>query len=375
MTYITKKDLQNNVRGLDAYTPGDESTKDLSLASTSGSTGNPLLIANKFFPQKAKRWIYERVMHHMSVGTRRQITLRLCWILLHRGNVCKRALILDRKETEQVSLPWILQEFKPSSLSGLPTIYLEKLLSLKNYKDVVASITNFVIGSGIITPLVYDQLKKLKPSAEITVAYHMTETIAAVGESCPETIRNFHNVKGGCSPVHPNNAEITILDPDSNGWGEVVISTHEIDKYRTGDSGKIIYEECKCGAPYTLLVRGRAFQDKLECCGATFISEEIKRVMAPLKPWVHDYRIDIFETKHANTIRGNVRFNIIPNPTLTQTIDKSFLIHEISTNLYVTKSRTLHQLITKKLFNPMEVCFLKEFSDTEKPVMLRRLSY
>jgi phenylacetate-CoA ligase len=121
--------------------------------------------------------------------------------------------------------------------------------------------TGFVSGAERVT----DPLRGLIEGywkAPLYMTYASTELGASLGAECRERA-GYH--------LHEYDYAVEILNPDSDGYGEVVFTTltrtvMPLIRYRTRDIARLISEPCPCGMPFRRLSAIRGRSDEIIAC-------------------------------------------------------------------------------------------------------------
>lgn len=374
--YTSKNDLLDSVTGLELYKKGDGGTKYLYLASTSGSTGKPLLIVRKEPENPKEHHSLRDYGNYLSIAARRQHALFATHEIIKHGDAANYVLHIDKNELDLVDLPWLCKQMDAQVLSGLPQTYLtlKNQTALRSQKNPCHTISKILIVRGLLERQNKKKLAEFFPNSEIEFRYMMSEC-TSIGVSCSHIVKKFYGTTGGSTPVHPIK-QVEILDADKDGWGEIIISTSQLHNYKTGDLGKIIMESCVCGAKSVLLVKGRAHQDRIHSVGATFLLEEIEKIFATFKNNVTDYSVEIRDIESHGVLSGKVTILVALKGQTDDPLSRLETIKNVfEKELFVTKSRTLGELIHAGIFLPTDVKIVEEPTSKEKPMRLRKMHY
>ena len=376
MKYLTKKDLNERIYGLEQYEPGKNTAKSLLLFTTSGTTGVPTLIVGSDL-QKAYKdtpWF-----HHFNArlffNPRYIVGLRNILGSLHPDyQHVSRTLCLDKNDLKNPYLGDLLSEFGPTELSG-PVSYLTHIINTLNpLNPFFKNITHIFLSGELASRYVLNTFKKTFRNAALLQTYASSE-MGTIGVSCEYITKSVFKEKQVCSKVHPNPLlKVRILEPDGIGVGEIVVSRPSLQNYRTGDMGSLTKVSCACGKDQVLTIYGRYNYDIVHCAGATFLSSQLETVFESLKEYVTDYLVEVREEHNNIETMGFVSFTLVPTHKLNKLSNAhSFILREIASRLYVTKTQTLEGLVQKGLFSQPTITFVESFPMTNKKIHLRKV--
>ncbi|MDP3726118.1 MAG: hypothetical protein Q8R36_02885 [bacterium] len=373
-SYLTKKDIATHFFGFENYIPGSSTTKNLGIKISSGTTDIPsiVIVQNHIAEGKYVHCLeIDRFAAYMRFGTKRATYLNDANFIL-RNTSAKRMLFLDRKDVEHQFFYDRILEFAPSemytyvfNLNFLLDNVFEKCKKISPLK----SIQHIGMSGDLVTKQLVEKIKRYIPYALIKIDYGVAE-IDSCTISCPyldkkyprDRFRVFH-------PFFLFNFDI--IDKDEDGVGEIVITSPELQNYKTGDLGKITSENCKCGFKKTLFYKGRKDYDIVHCAGATFLSSEIEKIFATFSHLVLDYMIEVGETEKDNKTVGYVVCNLALQ-NLSVSIQKNILEH-LARQLFVTKTQTLQKLIDKNFFLPVAYKTMKPREQISKKIRLKKI--
>lgn len=192
---------------------------------------------------------------------------------------------------------------KPTVLNGLSFFILklgEKLpIEIKKY------IRQIYVAGEFLYPMIREKLQKQFPDSEIFSGY-------GISEMCSNNECSDH------SGFHYNTDEyiVEIADPDSSGIGEIVFTSlyseaMPLIRYKTGDKGRMISSECKCGCNWPKIeVLGRLdhminikgkLVDKDELKKTIYSCDGVKFACLEYYP-TEDSRIELYYSGNANDI-------------------------------------------------------------------------
>lgn len=153
-----------------------------------------------------------------------------------------------------------LGEYRFTIVMGDP-FWIARFTEIATARGVRAPIKAFVSGAERIT----ERLRGLIEGywqAPLYMTYASTELGASLGAECAAKT-GYH--------LHEYDYAVEILNPDADGFGEVVFTTltrsvMPLVRYRTGDIARLLPGTCACGLPFRRLsaIRGRA--DEMIAC-------------------------------------------------------------------------------------------------------------
>ena len=153
-----------------------------------------------------------------------------------------------------------LKEYCFTVVMGDP-FWIARFTEIAMAKGIRAPMTGFISGAERVTDalrgLIEDYWK-----APLYMTYASTELGASLGAECRERA-GYH--------LHEYDYAVEILNPDSDGYGEVVFTTltrmvMPLIRYRTRDIARLIPEPCPCGMPFRRLSAIRGRSDEVIAC-------------------------------------------------------------------------------------------------------------
>ena len=153
-----------------------------------------------------------------------------------------------------------LREYRFTIVMGDP-FWIARFTEIAMARGVRAPIKAFVAGGERIT----ERLRGLIEDywqAPLYMTYASTELGASLGAECPGKT-GYH--------LHEYDYAVEILNPDSDGFGEVVFTTltrsvMPLVRYRTGDVARLLPGTCACGLPFRRLSAIRGRSDEMIAC-------------------------------------------------------------------------------------------------------------
>jgi len=264
------------------------------IATTSGSTGNPLML--KYTSSDLERLALNEYLAFHYAGITKEdkvmiaVTMDKCFIAglayyIGLNSVGASSVRIGPRSPEM--LLKIAEVTQATAIVGVPT-YLDKVYDLaiaQGREQALENIKKLVcIGEPVkekdLTLNTIGKRLKDKWGADIYSTYGITELAVSFCE-CEES-------RGG--HIHPELIHVEIVDDDGNVLphgqeGEVVATTFNVEgmpliRFKTGDVSFIVEEECQCGLKSLKLgpVTGRKKQ-KLKIKGTSVYPQMIINVM------------------------------------------------------------------------------------------------
>lgn len=264
---LSKKDYIDNMELMISKTCCIENLK---LQKTSGTTGIPLCVyrtPNEYYNQVLELWRIRKTFYKITPFSR-----KLAFYLdrettknLHKG-YCMEANnelvvglydLLDGDKSRYILDK--INAFRPEYIRATPTAIC-KFISFSIKHDIHECLYIYYIESQseFLFDFQRDMMTKFFPNAQISNGYGCTE-ISGIAQEVPN-----------CSGLHviSNNAFIEICDSNNkitqeeNVEGDFIITglnslTMPFIRYRIGDKGKIITNNCKCNHQIIQLTAGR----------------------------------------------------------------------------------------------------------------------
>ena len=139
--------------------------------------------------------------------------------------------------------------------------WIARFTEIAMRRDIRPPIKAFVSGAERIT----DHLRATIEDywkAPLYMTYASTELGASLGAECPEKT-GYH--------LHEYDYAVEILNPDADGFGEVVFTTltrsvMPLVRYRTRDVARLVPGRCPCGLPFRRLSTIRGRTDEVIAC-------------------------------------------------------------------------------------------------------------
>lgn len=136
--------------------------------------------------------------------------------------------------------------------------------------------------------------------ALVCMTYASTEAGTILGFECTHRTGYHVNEFDFC---------VEIVDPDSEGYGEVVLTTVSrrvmpLIRYRTGDVARWLPEPCACGLPFRRLspLRGR-IDEQVSCAWGNLHPEYFEPLLAGVPGRSRDWQVAVYERDLATVVQ------------------------------------------------------------------------
>ena len=371
-TYTERQDLEKKVLGIEQYKPGHKSVKNIFIRFTSGTTrGLPVVLMVRIIFNKILLKFYDFSKPLILMFSKNDHNFQWLQTTLNNYPKSPRVLTLTRKDIEHPLIRSVIDDFQPEvirSTVSLLNFFIDKLCRRRAVfpKHIQKIYMNGERPSGALL----NKIKEMFPKGEAHLTYGMSE-IGVIGIDCgyltkkyiADTSRSFHPVQ-----------RVSIVGPDRAGVGEILLTTPELNDYLTGDAGKIIKEECRCGARETLIHYGRIDYDIVNCVGAVFHRTEVERVFSYLGDYVKDYFLEIRDVFERGKTIGSVTIKVVPTGKL-QTMENGtdFVCEFVKKHLQLSKTRCLRDLLSDGIFLPPKTVFVSSFPVSGKKIRMKKM--
>ncbi len=153
-----------------------------------------------------------------------------------------------------------LGEYGFTIVMGDP-FWIARFTDIAMARGVRAPLKAFVSGAERITEHLRAAIEGYW-QAPLYMTYASTELGASLGAECPAKT-GYH--------LHEYDYAVEVLDPDSDGFGEVAFTTltrsvMPLVRYRTGDVARLLPGRCACGLPFRRLSAIRGRRDEMIAC-------------------------------------------------------------------------------------------------------------
>ncbi len=348
-TITDKKALASIFAGaIDALVTEPPKNEELFLLrSTSGTTGEPLHIVYEITPEGYER--NKGVQRLLVCGS--SMSQRLSNALLVRYGLeeNQKILCVDPADIGD-ALSALLQDYAPDMLFGMSS--LVSFMASRLTAAPFTSVKTLIISGEYLTAASKEVFAKYFPHAKLYQMYASMETNQISTLFCPYVPPNAYHVL--------DTVEVAIEAPDQEGVGEILIGRHllrniRMERYRIGDAGMLVQERCACGASATLHLTGRIGYDYLKLAGALLRKEEFDRVAKLCSTYIDDYRAEAFTDSSTGVLQGGVVLQVYRKSGVLSDAEQSRLIKTFYTELFVTPTQTLGNLVEQGIFLPLTI--------------------
>jgi phenylacetate-coenzyme A ligase PaaK-like adenylate-forming protein len=284
-------------------------------------------------------------------------------------------LYLAPEDLEGPHIADILHEFHPTILHGPPSLILKTIQKLgSSVTHAFKSLGHIFFSGELLTRAQFSLIVEQLPSADLIHAYTVTE-IGLSGTGCPTLTKKALGEDLTCSKVHPVSSYLyTILKPDDDGIGEIMLSKEGVGNYATGDMGKLEDELCPCGEARTLTIYGRYDFDLVHCAGATIHSSFLEDIFSDLSEYVRDFYAEVREIQTNIDTMGELTIYIVSTEKLRgMKKPEEFIKDHIARKLQVTKTRTLEDVVRDGIFYPPVIRIVDELPVMNKKIYLKKV--
>lgn len=211
-------------------------------------------------------------------------------------------------------------------------------------------------------------IKKHFKNAIISYQYGMSENEGSIGINC----KHLNSILTNC--FHPN-PEIYFETIPSSENKELVITNliknmFPLIRYRTGDAVEIEDFACKCGEVRQLKLLGRINNDVIRIHGAFIFTHLVEKAILPFNSYLKEsgWQLHVFENMIGDKIMPLLKLQLVLRDKYKpeQKDIKAFLEKNISQKLFLTSQKTLTNLVSEKIFLPLEIEWVASFSYTPK---------
>lgn len=341
-----------------------------SLRITSGTMGGPpLLVARHRSPGPE---LFEHFPGGKAIAVfagNASTSLRfLCDLLVDAAARDRRILILGAGDLG--TMDSVFSSFRPDFVLGAPSFVAEAISCLSG-SDVRRGVRVVHMNGEPLSAELEAQLRRMLPRAAFATFYATAEIGQVSDHTCGHLPRGtFHPLRG---------VRVEVSRPDGDGVGEVVISAPlsasvVLERYRTGDLGRIVPDPCSCGRRETFQLLGRKDAEVVRLAGMTLVRTEFDRVMRELARYVIDYRATACERIAGGRVGGEIDLAVVPAAGLSLRRQREeFLSRAIADRLRVTPTRTFADLLRAGAPVSLRVRLVPPFPASAKVVRLRKI--
>jgi phenylacetate-CoA ligase len=274
------------------------------------------------------------------------------------------------------NLPLMSEMIKKTDINGIvttPTILEFFIIELKKKNFNFEQIKWIELSGEFCTHQRTKLIENIFPNAYIEYLWGSTETGGHKGYRCehlykkPSNIFHFFTNHHFLEIINEKGAVL-----ESKQEGEIVHTdlykkATTLIRYKTGDLGKINITNCPCGNPYTIELLGRMNYDRLKIQGTVLHTQAIENALDKIREYIEPgFRMNVYEKKIGSQIIPKLALSLILKDKNNQPYLKEIITEKISKNLYLTPTKTLYDLVDKKIFMPLSIKFTNNFPKENK---------
>lgn len=369
---LRKSDIQDWIPGIDFYAPHSSNVKKLNILTSGGTSGSsPILLVERYtFTNEPHTWMYGT--HGSLVKLSRNHTnLAHLRGFVYESSPAQRVLYPDAKDLTNPLFHKKMEEFSPTDVYGAVSFVMRWINTLvqNSAHHIFTAIHTVTTVGEHVSKLKEEKMRRLMPHAQLRVTYSFAEIgLGLLAYECQSANRAEGSVY---HPFTQNTISFEIMNPDTDGVGELIVTT-PFGKYSPGDIGKI-EGQCVCSAQTSLILCGRKNYDVVTCNGAVFYRSEVERVFSDLSSLVSDYLVEVKEREEEHKSGGRVILTIVPTETLKEMPSPmKYIADAFERSLFVTKTRTLGQVIQADILQETKVQFSDTIPHERKEVRLKK---
>ena len=343
-----------------------------SLRISSGTmSGEPILIVRRrVMPGLPFEHYPGRAAIVVFAGTE-SVRLRfLCDFLVDYVPSNRRMCIVGSEYLNDLNL--LLRDFRPDCLYGVPSFIAKAFDRVPNV-SVRAGVRAVLMYGEPFTPSLEGHFRRVFPNAEFSSLYGNAEAGLVSEYQCGYLPHDAYHPRPG--------VEVGVWEPDTAGIGEIAVSipwspSFRLERYLTGDLGRIVPGSCPCGAARTFQLLGRKNADVVRSMGMVFHRDAFDRAARELGRYLLDYRATVRETYRGGASGEiSLELNVVAAPLLaSRPAPERFLAEEFSIRLFVTAGRTLAAVMEAGAPVTIRVVLVPPFPPETKIVRLRKVS-
>lgn len=370
MSILERKDFESVAQSTfkDLANRGARPARGYSIRMTSGtSVDGPLTIV----------WETKYTAQGLSQGAK-------CFLLLHGlltvrlGNVLHmmtigaeevRMLVLDNADISP-EVCALLLDFLPDHIYSFPSFLTQLAPQLD--RRVREQVLALGFGGAGLTQAHYDFFAHWFPNAKMRVVYMSNETGSISDDGCGSLPRNHYHPKPTVT--------VDIGEVDEDGIGDLYVSTRltertTVNNYRIGDVGRWAEKKCACGKEKMFEVLGRRGYDFIKLGSAILRQEECDRVAELCEDLFEDYLLEASVETKGTVILGKVRLLVYRARGAFTKTDIEAIVSRVSTNLFLSYTKTLADFVDTGFLLPLEVVPQEEpFVKGYKNVRLKQIA-
>ncbi len=346
---------------------------------TSGTTGNPLIVA------KMDHGIDDKLDNVMA-GILEQYTVSSVMLLgnLHRMNSVSREWISHPKLSkckilfgDSADLATAAKLFVAAGVEGITTTPSALHFFIPFLKEVydLSKIKFISLGGEMTSEQRLNFFKDYFTNAFFYFRFGGTENPVNKGFQCQ------FMTKLPPRYLHPDTDFYLYEIVDEKGnpvregqVGDLVLTTLKkcalpLIRYKTGDAISWGKRKCPCGRPYTIEVFGRMGYDFLRVFGMTIHNQLLEEAIGKAKnKKIEDYQLHVYEVVFQNKLMP--KFVLEISGKKLENRETESLARKIERNLYATFEFTLANLIDQGLILPLEVKIIERAVTARKKLRI-----
>lgn len=328
-----------------------ETTTDLRLMHTSGTTNKPLPVVYTKRPDWNPVFLGEGERVVMLFGSK---PLRLDFAQAYFDTDTPSADVLFLGPSMNVDVvAETFSLFKPTTLVSPPTTLLRMTKACQ--KEELEQVSHIVLAGELLSEETAAALDVRFPRASVLNTYAATE-VGEMGVSCPKCARNeFHPFSG---------VTFDINNPDEAGVGDVLVSKDNpggitLEQYNIGDVGALGEHD----GEQTIRLLGRRGYDYIKLAGTLLVREEFDRVARELERYILDYKAEVATSEVSGAPVHSITLFVTTAMSVTENFEKT-VAEEFSKRMFVTPNSTLKDAIREGVFSPLTVTVVDRIEHT-----------
>ncbi|MBI4119616.1 MAG: hypothetical protein HY456_02090 [Parcubacteria group bacterium] len=379
--FLTKEDFLKigfEYRLRDAHPDIKKDAYRFILRVTSGTTAQkePILLIKKIGRSK----LYETKARGKVVCLTDNFNFGLSEVLNNifhnfvNGSAENQPLIISSFKLHPV-MESVLDDFGAETIRAYPTAATKFSFVFKNL-CLSGKFKRIILGGDFLSDLQLRLLGSNFKNPEIDSYYYSAAETGPIAYSCDSFRERY-----GENVYHLRRKSlIELVDVDKDGYGEIVVTKARprslaLIRYRTGDMGRFVSEQCVCGKYGRLFLVGRKNSDFIKCAGVMVMRQTIERTLAPFKDYIAEWAGEVRERAVGQGILGELTLKIKPTRALLEKPGSflSEMSRAISNKLFLTPTDTLAKLAKDNKFMPLKIELTENIGETQKRLPLRRI--
>src|SRR5881409_1705497 len=270
-------------------------TAELAIES-SGTTGHAtrVYLSRRELEYNARQGGLLYGLYGLGRGDRLLCTLDLGWVLgsllVERGVRYTPLFAMIAGRVDPMEAYQRLAEYRFNVVVSDP-FWLARLTAIARERGRPGPLKLLMGGGEGITPRTRAELEAFW-GAPLCMTYASTEAATILAFECTHR-RGYH--------VNEFDFYVEIADPDSEGYGEIVLTTVNrrvmpLIRYRTGDVARWLPEPCPCGLPLRRLspLRGR-LDEQVSCAWGNLHPDFFEPLLQGVPGLGHDWQVALYE--------------------------------------------------------------------------------